>query len=413
MMTYRQYKAKNDEKSVARIWRECGWPNPEKDKNALEAFRKFIRCGTADVVEYQGEAECLVTTHQGSIALLKTELPFRAVTSVTVGRPLRRQGAGAVLTARAVMQAALDGAVVAGLGIFDQGFYDKLGFGNFPYIHSVALDPLSLDVPPLTRPPVRLTAEDIPLMAANIAERQYHHGLVKIPLDGLIGIMVAESEEGFGLGFMDEDGRLSHHLWAKSKGESGPYEVWWMIYRDYDGLMELLSLLKSLGDQVNTVEIREPWGLQIQDLLKRPFRLREISKGGEFRNEMRAASFKQARLLNMEMALSAFYLQAGAISFNLELSDPIEAYLPDDAPWKGLGGSWIVKLGVSGSSATRGNEMGLPTMEASVNAFTRLIFGVTTPGGLAVTEKIKAPIELMAELNDKIILPRPDMEQIF
>ena len=412
-MTYRSYDAKKDEKAAVRIWRECGWPDPKKNKKSLEAFRGFIGCGTADVAEYKGEAECLVTTHRGSIVLLKTELPFRAVTCVVVGRLLRRQGSAGELTARVVMRAAVEGDAVAGLGIFDQGFYDKLGFGNFPYIHTVALDPLSLNVPRLKRPPVRLTPKDIPRMTANIAERHFHHGLVKIPLDGFWGIIVAESEQGFGLGFEDEEGRLSHHFWAKPMGESGPYDIWWMAYRDYEGLIELLSLIKNLGDQVNTFKLREPWGIQIQDLLKRPLRTREISEGGKHRNEMRAASWKQARILNMEKTLAALRLPAGRVRFNLELTDPIEAYLPDDAAWKGCGGFWTVTLDETGSTAEPGTAEGPPMMKASINAFTRLVFGVSTPGGLALTDNLAAPAALLAELGEKLRLPTPDMVQIF
>lgn len=412
-MIYRPYDPKKDEKAAIRIWRECGWHDLKKSKKTLEAFRSFLGCGTADVAEYDGKAECLVTTHRGSIGLLKTELPFRAVTCVTVGRLLRRQGSAGKLTARAVMKAAVDGDAVAGLGVFDQGFYDKLGFGNFPYIHTVALDPLSLNVPRLKRPPVRLTVKDTPRITANIAERHFHHGLVKITLDGFWEMVVAESEEGFGLGFVDEEGRLSHHFWAKPKGESGPYDIWWMVYRDYEGLIELLSLLKNLGDQVNTFKLREPWGIQIQDLLKRPFRTREISEGGEHKNEMRAASWKQARILDMGKTLAALHLPAGQVRFNLELTDPIEAYLPDDAVWKGCGGNWTITLDEVGSTAEPGTVDGLPMMKASINAFTRLVFGVSTPGGLVVTDNLIAPATLLAELGEKLRLPAPDMVQIF
>lgn len=414
-MIYRVYDPRKDEKALIRIWQECGWPDPDKDKEAKAAFRSFLKCGTADIAEYNGEAECLVTTHRGSIILMETELPFRAVTCVIAGRLLRRQGVAGVLTARALIRAAEDGDAVAALGIFDQGYYDKLGFGNFPYVHELSIDPLSLKVPRLNRIPVRLSAGDIPRMNANFARRLKHNGLVKIPPDGLMGLIISEAKNGFGLGFEDENGDLTHHLWAKPKGENGPYEVWWMVYQDYDGLIELLSLLKNLGDQVNTFKLREPWGVQIQDLLDRPFRIREISEGSPHQNRMTAASIKQARFLNMETALAALYLPAGNLKFNLELTDPIETLLPDDSGWKGLGGIWSITLSDDGSSARRQkrSQVGLPTMKASVNSFTRLMFGVSTPAGLAATDNLSAPAELLTELGEKLRLPPPDMVQIF
>lgn len=414
-MTYRSYNPDVDEKAVIRIWQECGWPDPNK-KELLKPFQDFLGGGTADVAEYDGEAECLVTTHSGSMNMLDTALPFRAVSCVTVGRRLRRLGAAGELTARAVMRAAEDGDALAGLGIFDQGFYNKLGFGNFPYIHTIALDPLSLKVPGLERPPVRLTAKDISRIDSNMSERLSHHGLVRIPGKALLGMNMAEAENGFGLGFEDKKGKLTHHFWAKPKGESGPYDIWWMVYRNYTELIELMSLIKNLGDQVYTVTLREPWGIQIQDLLIRPFRTREISGEGSFRNEMKAASWKQARILNMESVLAALRLPFGRIQFNLELTDPIEKYLSDDADWKGLGGSWTVTLAETGSSATRNKNSGaadLPVMTATVNAFTRLVFGVTTAAGLAATDNLSAPSELLKWLDDHFRMPRPEMVCLF
>ena len=45
-----------------------------------------------------------------------------------------------------VRQPVAEGALVAGLGMFDQGYYDKLGFGSGAYSHRVAFDPARLSV---------------------------------------------------------------------------------------------------------------------------------------------------------------------------------------------------------------------------------------------------------------------------
>jgi hypothetical protein len=250
-------------------------------------------------------------------------------------------------------------------------------------------------------------------MAANTAERMAHHGLVKFLDTDFLNLILAEHDNGFGLGFEDSGGKLSHHFWATTKGESGPYRILWMIYRDYDGLIELLSLIKSLGDQVQGFVIREPWGLQFQDLLNRPLRTRKLTAGSLFENRIEASSFKQARILNMEQTLSALKLPGCNISFNLDLHDPVTAHLPEDAPWKGLTGSWTVELKENGSGAVRGHRAGLPLMTSSVNAFTRLVFGVATPSGLAATDKLEAPASLLTNLDRMLRIPEPDMVQIF
>jgi predicted acetyltransferase len=412
-MIYRPYDSERDEKAVIRIWQECGWPDLKKSKKNRVAFRDWVSCGTADVVEFRGEAESLVTSHPGSITMLDTDLSFQAVTSVTVGRPMRRMGGAGELTAMVVSRAAEEGFAVSGLGIFDQGFYDKLGFGNFPYSRTVTVDPLTLTVPELKRPPIRLTKKDISRMIENTSSRFNHHGLVKIPPEGFMRLIVEQSDDCFGLGFEDNDGYLSHHLWAKSKGPHGPYEVWWMVYRDFEGLMELLSLMRNLGDQVNAFKFREPWGVQIQDLVKRPFRTRDISTGGEFATSVSADSTKQARILNMGKVLSALRLPAGKIRFNLDMIDPIEGFLPVGSAWRGVGGEWIVTLDEKGSGAVRGSDGELPVMRTSVNALTRLVFGAATPRWLSATGEIQAPADLVCRLDEILRLPVPDMVQIF
>lgn len=413
VMIFRAYNPETDEKAAIRIRRECGWSDMKKNRRMRDAFRRLTAEGTADVCEHQGSVESLVTTSGGTIRMLDTDLPFRAVTGVTTGRTLRRMGGAAELTARAVMNGALSGDAAAGLGIFDQGFYDKLGFANFPYSRILAFDPLSLDVPPLTRPPLRLTRRHIPRIVACTLERKPCHGLVKIPSEAFTDIMMTEVENGFCLGFENNQGCLTHYFFAEANGENGPYEILSFVYRDYEGLIELLSLIKNLGDQVNTFKMLEPPGIQLQDLLTRPFRSREVTQGSKFRNEMRAVSYRQARILNLKRVLAALKLPAGHLRFNLELKDPIAAHLPEEAEWKGLGGPWTVELEDGGSSAAAGRTDGLPVLTASVGAFTRLIFGAVGAEALSVTDELSGSEELLGELDRRLILPRPDMVQDF
>ncbi len=408
-MIYRPYDPGKDEKAIVRVWQECGWFKSEVKEDELAAFRRFAACGSADVAELNGEAECLVLTAPGTIRLAETDLPFRAVTAVTVSRLLRQQGAAGELTARAVARAARDGEAVAGLGIFDQGFYDKLGFGNFPYDRFIRFDPAALRVPRLERVPVRLGYDDLPRIHANIQERRNGHGLVRIHDEGFTALSMREEEDCFGLGFEDEQGKLTHHLWMKPKEESGPYDVWWTVYRTPGEFVELLAVLRSLADQVVTVKMVEPPGIQIQDFLKRPFRTIDQTEGGKHQTGMKAASWRQARILDMPKTLAALSVSGGPVRFRLDLTDPLERYLPGDESWRGLAGSWTITLDGDGSRAERGAGEDLPLMNASVNAFTRLIFGVVPATGLAVSDDLAAPGTLLEELDRAIRLPKPEM----
>ena len=61
---------------------------------------------------------------------LDETLPFSCITGVTTSRVARKLGLAGKLTAVAVAHEAADGAAVVGLGMFEQGFYNRLGFGN-------------------------------------------------------------------------------------------------------------------------------------------------------------------------------------------------------------------------------------------------------------------------------------------
>ena len=134
-------------------------------------------------------------------------------------------------------------------------------------------------------------------------------------------------------------GRLTHHIWIEPRGEeNGPYEVSWFVFENYTGLIELLSLLKSFGDQVNMIKMNEPRGIQLQDLMLRPFRSQEISRGSSYKTGIVAEAYQQIRILDMNQCLAPLKLTGGEISFNLELIDPIESFLQTDFSWRGIGG---------------------------------------------------------------------------
>ena len=93
------------------------------------------------------------------------------------------------------------------------------------------------------------------------------------------------------------------------------------------------------------------------------------------------------------------------------MADPIRQFLPDTASWRGVGGDYIISLGPS-SSAEPGRDALLPTLKASVSAFTRMWLGVRPASGLAVTDQLCGPPDLLEELDWALRLPdpRPDWD---
>ena len=405
-MSFRPYENEKDRDAVHRIWRECGWLEDEQD-----AMDIVLGIGRRTVAEMDGAAECFVMTALGEMRHLDEDLPFSLVYAVTTSRVARKQGLAGRLTARCVAADAVDGALVSGLGAFELGYYDRLGFGTGGYDHMFEFDPAQLRMPDglKVRPPKRLTAGDYVEMHLNRCRRRRCHVSCVFADDRTTKSEVEWGKHGFGLGYRDRPGGgFSHHIWLDTGGnaEQGPYRVRWMAYETREQLLELLGLIRNLGDQVRLVRMTEPNGMQLLDLLEQPTRMRFITKGSKLAQELRFMAWWQMRILDLEACLARTKLPLGPVSFNLRLSDPIETLLPEDAPWRGVGGDWIVTLGPA-SSAARGARADLPTMEASVNAFSRLWLGVRPASGLAVTDRLAAPKELLDELDRVVVLPVP------
>ncbi|MBN1461193.1 MAG: hypothetical protein JXA57_16820, partial [Armatimonadetes bacterium] len=372
-MQWREYDPLRDRDAVHRIWREVGWL-PKGKESAVDTF---LACGRALVADVDGQAECAVTTAPGLIRYVKEDLPFVEVTGVATSRVARRQGLAQRVLARALAADVADGALLSRVCVFDQGFYNRVGFGPGAYEHTISFDPATLRLNATPRAPQRLGKEDAELMHASRLARRRGHGGVIYQASGLTESEVRWSENGFGLGYRDgPNGELTHHLWCSPQNvEFGPYFVQWMSYQTWPQFLELLALLKNLGDQVRLVRMREPQGVQLQDLLERPFRHHAITDKSPYRNRMSAYAFWQVRMLDVPGCLAATKLDRGEIRFNLRLSDPIEGLLEEGASWRGVAGRYLVTLGPS-SGAEFGDDAALPTLHASVNAFTRMWLGV-------------------------------------
>lgn len=411
-MDFLRYSLEAHDPAVKRIWREVGWleANPQKER----AAELLLAAGDAYVAVIDGQAECAVSTAQGDMMHTGTKLPLTALTTVVCGHLVRRQGVAARLAAHAVSQAAQQGAAVAALSIFDQGYYERVGFGPGGYEHEVSFDPAQLSVPQPAVRPTRLTVDDAPAIHdARLARRRAHGSC------SLASVNITTADMLFGdnvaaLAFRSvETGVLTHMLVMRTKSpEHGPYEIVVTAYRSWPELIELLGLLRELSDQVHLIRIREPVGFQLQDLLVRPFRHRRITEDSKFESGVRADAYSQSRICDLSRCVEASHFDGPSARFNLIVSDPIADLLPEDAAWRGTGGSYVVALGPA-SSARRGHEDRAPTLTASIGAFTRLWLGVLPATTLAVTDSLKGPAGLLDDLDKLIRLPRPSFDWDF
>ncbi len=405
-MEWRNYDHDHDQTAVHRIWSEVGWLSPDK-KRAVKALDIFLGAGRKLVALMDGEAECLVSTDRGSLRYLDEELPFAGVSGVTTSRIGRKQGFARRLTALAVAKDVADGALVSGLGMFEQGFYNKLGFGSCGYEHRVSFDPARMSVSADVPVPRRIGFDDWEAVHAARLARTRGHGSLIFDDPRLTRTSMMWTEKGFGLGYGDEAGTLTHMVWLDISGDHGPhYRVVWMACRDGKDFLELMGLLKQLGDQVRLVSMNEPPGIQLQDFIERPNQLRAMTEGGKLEQAIRAFVYFQARINDVPGCLALTHLPVESFAFNLVISDPIEACLPGDALWRGVAGEYVVHLGLN-SKATPGTEPALPTLTTSVNAFSRMWLGVRPATGLAVTDELIGPPELLAKLDAAFCLPHP------
>ena len=200
------YQPEQDEKAVIRIFKEVGWvENKEQEKGA----RIYFNGQRALIAKINGEAECFAGTMPGVIKYLNKDLSFTAVTGVVTGRIARKRGLAGKLTARVIARDAIEGALVAGLGIFEQGYYNRLGFGSGVYENWINFDPANLVIDRPARTPRRLTADNYREIQQALENRRRGHGSISITQINSIQAELHWIKDGFGLGYFDgENGEL-------------------------------------------------------------------------------------------------------------------------------------------------------------------------------------------------------------
>jgi hypothetical protein len=398
------YVKERDRDHIMRVWRETGWLHPGSE----EMVDCVMEAGRAWVAEIDGAAEAEAATAPGTIRYLNEELPLTAVTAVSTSLVGRKKGLATRLTALALANEATAGALVAGLGMFEQGYYNRLGFGTGTYEHHLSFNPALLQVPVKARAPHRLSLGDWNIVHTARLKRMRGHGACSLTPALTTKAEVVEHPGNTGLGYFDGDeGSLSHFIWmGASEVERGPYSIRMLVYQSGQQFLELMALLKDLSDQIYGVRMREPFGIQLQDLIHQPFMNSRVSDNSPFESYNRAAAFWQMRILDLAGCLARTHLPGTNLQFNLVLEDPIASLLPTDHAWKGTGGEYIVTLGET-CNGIIGQNPSLSVLKATVNAFTRLWLGVRPASGLALTDNLVASPELLKALDWAFRLPTP------
>lgn len=405
-MKYRPYNPDTDKAASQRIWREIGWIDYD-DKEDEKYLKAFLSCSDVMVAEISGQAECLVAASEGSLRHLENDLPLNIIAAVTTSHVARKQGFASDLTAKLIANAAEKGAAVSALGMFEQGFYSRLGFGTGPYEHTVSFEPSRIRTKTPARVPVRIGIKDYKDCHKALMNRWRGHGSVQVFPAKSFKAEMGWTEQGFGLGYRDDNGGISHFIWGSTKGEHGPYKISTIAYQNREQLLELMALVKGLGDQVFTIEMIEPAHVQLQDLIDSPFRGQSRSENSEHEEYNSAEAFWQIRMNDVIECIAKTHLPGRPnLSFNLILDDPIQHYLDKSQKWRGVAGDYTVHLGQD-SEARHGLQENLPTLSASVGAFSRLWLGAASANSIATADDFKADQSLLNQLDTALSLPLP------
>ncbi len=393
------------------VWHDCGW----SDKvDACELLDTFFELGPSWIGIRDETVQSVVHTACATIRYQASDLKLQAVTGVTTSLQARRGGVAARSLAHAVAAGAATGATVSALGIFDQGFYDRLGYGSLDIMRLIRFDPKDIRVHTAARPPLRFTESDIDDVHAARSRRRLLHGGINFDSAKRTLADMQECTNGIGFGYRDRtDGGISHMLWISRKdAENGPFRVIFTIWETREQLRELMAFLHSLADQVHLVVMEEPPGIALQDFIHRPLRSRAITQKSKYETGITAMTYQQLRILDLVAVVQACSVTTEPVHFNLTLTDPITQYLPHDALWKGCAGEYTVMLSAP-SDISLGHTSGLPHLTADVSAFSRLWFGCRTASGLAMTANLHAPDELLTKLDTSLRLPSPMFDWSF
>lgn len=405
-MNIRPYNEEQDLADIERFWLDLHWLSTEKDP----MLSTFLSSGNVQIAELAGRAEALAMSAEGYFTYLDRHLPMAAIAAVTTSTVARQHKIGLTVTASVLARAQQNGAAISVLHMFDQGYYDQLGFASGSYDHWFEFDPSSLKLKTKAKPATRLQLSDSRAMHRAMLKTPRRHGACVLNSSDILLAELCWLEHGLGLGYFDpSSGELTHFFWGANKGEHGPFEIQFMAYQTTQQLTELFALLKGLSDQFYTVRMREPTHIQIQDLLSRPLKKNQLlGSEGKFKQQCIAESYWQARILNLQECIASTCISKPTIHFNLVLKDGLSAFLAtkEARGYENCGGEYRVSIGVN-SDIHDIIDPSLPTLHASIGAFTRLWLGVRPATGLVITDELSGPDPLLKQLDDLFCLPTP------
>ncbi|MEY3601068.1 MAG: hypothetical protein RL169_312 [Armatimonadota bacterium] len=387
------------------VWHDCGW----SDKvDACELLDTFFDLGPTWVGIRDEAVQSVVHTAAATLRYQQSDIRLQAVTGVTTSLQARRGGVAANTLAHAMAAGAANGAVVSALGIFDQGFYDRLGYGSLDIMRLIRFDPKDIRVDATARSPLRFTEIDVDEIHAARSRRWLRHGGVNFDSAKRTLADMQECTNGIGFGYRDHaDGGISHMIWFSRKdAENGPFRVIFTVWETREQLRELMAFLHTLADQVHLVVMEEPPGIALQDFIHRPLRSRAITQKSKYETGITAMTYQQARIVNLQAAIEKLSVHGPSIDFNLIIKDPVTRFLPQDTPWSGCGGNYTIHIGEKSTLKT-GHTDGLETLSADIGAFSRLWLGSSTATALAVTSDFDGPEALLSALDACICLPVP------
>lgn len=407
----RPYDPSKERDDIIRLWREAGW-FPRDDDQKVNDMADLAGAAQAWVADFNGAVEGLAVNTSGQVLYDRIDLPFVGIMTIAVGRPARKMGVAGKITTHAICEAARSGAAVVGLGCFEQGYYDRMGFGTGAYRTWVSFDPATLIARKKVRPPRRISSDEWVALHAARRRRFRQHGALNLdlPVTGRTGL--GPVSHPVILGYDDgPNGEISHYLVMgnASNPDAGPYEVLYLCWQTPDQFDDLVAVLAAQGDQMRGMTVLEPPGVQWQDLLRAPLRDYMTTQGSRFQCGIHSMGDRQLRILDLEACIGAVHHAGEPLRFNLTLADPVAAFIAEGADWRGIGGEYTVTLGAS-SAVTRGHMESLPHLEAGVGAFSRMWFGVKPASGLALTDYVQGSPVLLEALDRALGRPTPHFD---
>ncbi len=409
-MNIRPLNLENDIDQMVKIWQEVGWLSSE-EKPVLKIL---FQAGQGYGADLEDELEATLLSLPADINYEVNLLPVQALSGLVVSPRARRQRIGRNIMIRALEEAARSGQALSALIMFEQGFYDRLGFGLGGYKRVFTFDPEKLNIAEDPVMPARLSIDEWKSVHQALKRRDRSHGGISIKSPEFIKAELEwDKNESYGLGYYDDDGSISHFLWLWRQGDShGPLLVKFLACRNQAQLLDLLAIISRLGDQIHAVKMSEPYCLRLRDFISYPHKQERKTTGGKLSYKSRVEAPGQLKILDLRRCIEALAIPGAELEFNLKLEDPLSKFAGEDSPAV-ISGEFSLKLGEE-SQLKEGTVQGLPTLQSSINAFTRLWLGSASPLELKASSQFSAPSELFRKLEETFRwLPEPQFEMYF